>query len=66
MGFMWKLFCLIVGAGIGFLAIEQWPKDWRVTQKLEAPSPPTTLPNVTKVSAAPNAAKSRRPAEQLA
>jgi len=26
MGFMWKLFWLIVGAGIAYLAIEQWPK----------------------------------------
>ena len=48
MGFMWKLFWLIVGAGIAYLAIEQWPKGSRVGRPLQTTAPQTPLPGVTR------------------
>jgi endonuclease YncB( thermonuclease family) len=48
MRFMWKVLWLIIGAGIAYLAIEQWPKDSRVEQRLQTTSPPTPLPGVTR------------------
>ena len=44
MGFMWKLFWLIVGAGIAYLAIEKWPKDSRTGHEVQTTSPQTPLP----------------------
>ena len=49
MRFMWKLFWLIVGAGIAFLATNQWgPTDSRVGQRLQTTSPQTPPPHVTR------------------
>jgi endonuclease YncB( thermonuclease family) len=47
MGFIWKLFWLIAGAGIAYLAIDQWPQDWQVWRGLET-APRTQLPTVRR------------------
>ena len=46
----WKVLWLIAGAGVGYLAIMQWPQDRRVERSLETerPAPAEQLPRVTR------------------
>jgi endonuclease YncB( thermonuclease family) len=48
MGFIWKLFWLIAGAGIAYLAVEEWPQEGRIGQRLETAEPETRLPTVRR------------------
>jgi hypothetical protein len=48
MSFIWKLFWLIAGAGIAYLAIDQWPQGRQVGRKLETTAPQTQLPTVRR------------------
>jgi endonuclease YncB( thermonuclease family) len=48
MRILWKVLWLIVGAGIGYLAIEQWPRDSRVGQRPQRTASQTPLPDVTR------------------